>query len=215
MKMKESFQDTFNGLKVNANKDKGYGLYPMILKRIYDQLTNLQEYHSRITIVRIDLHFPLNHKTDNKLENQLISRFIKLCKSDLGSLSWGQHKRFIHGWVKEVGEVEKSHYHLFFGFQTLQRLLGKISGDGHTGMWKLFEDRWSELTGGTVHFVKNPHFLQRDDKQKFTDCFYHLSYLAKIRDKRFGTGETHRRFGFSKLTSKQVPPTVLEELMAA
>lgn len=215
MKMKESFQDTFNGLKVNANKDKDYGLYPVILKRIYDQLTNLQEYHSRITIVRIDLHFPLNHKTDNKLENQLISRFLKMCKSDLGSLGWGQHKRFIHGWVKEIGEVEKSHYHLFLGFQTLQRLLGKISSDGHTGMWKLFEDRWSELTGGTVHFVKNPHFLNRDDKQKFADCFYHLSYLAKIRDKHFGTGETHRRFGFSKLAPKQPQPIGLEEFMAA
>ena len=213
--MKESFQDTFNGLKVNASKEKGYGLYPVILKRIYDQLTILQGYHSRITIVRIDLHFPWNHKNDNKLENQLISHFIKVCKSDLGSLGWGQHRRFIHGWVKEVGEVEKSHYHLFFGFQTLQRLLGKISSDGHTGMWKLFEDRWNELTGGTVHFVKNPHFLQRDDKQRLADCFYHLSYLAKIRDKHFGTGETHRRFGFSKLTPKQMPPTVLEELMAA
>ena len=215
MKMKESFQDTFNGLKVNANRDKGYGLYPVILKRIYDQLTNLQEHHSRITIIRIDLHFPTNHKTNNKLENQLISRFIKVCKSDLGSLGWGRHKRFIHGWVKEAGEVEKSHYHLFFGMQTLQRLLGKISGDGHTGMWKLFEDHWNELTGGTVHFVKNPHFLQRDDKQKFADCFYHLSYLAKIRDKHFGTGETHRRFGFSKLKQKQMERTVLEELMVA
>lgn len=215
MKMKESFQNTFNGLNVNANKNKGYGLYPVILKRIYDQLNILQEHHSRITIVRLDLHFPLNHKTDNKLENQLISRFLKMCKSDLGSLGWGQHKRFIHGWVKEIGEVEKSHYHLFLGFQTLQRLLGKISSDGHTGMWKLFEDRWSELTGGTVHFVKNPHFLNRDDKQKFADCFYHLSYLAKIRDKHFGTGETHRRFGFSKLAPKQPQPIGLEEFMAA
>ncbi len=215
MKMKESFQNTFNGLNVNANKNKGYGLYPVILKRIYDQLNVLQEHHSRITIVRIDLHFPLNHKTDNKSEDQLISRFLKMCKSDLGSLGWGQRKRFIHGWVKEIGEVEKSHYHLFLGFQTLQRLLGKISSDGHTGMWKLFGDRWSELTGGTVHFVKNPHFLNRDDKQKFADCFYHLSYLAKIRDKHFGTGETHRRFGFSKLAPKQPEPIGLEEFMTA
>lgn len=213
--MKQSFQSTYNGFKVNADKDKGYGLYPVILKRIHDQLSILQEYHSRITIVRIDLHFPWGHKTNNKLENQLISRFIKLCKADLGSSSWGQHKRFIHGWVKEVGEVEKSHYHLFFGFQTLQRLLGKISGDGCTGMWKLFEDRWYELTGGTVHFVKNPHFLKRDEKQKFADCFYHLSYLAKIRDKHFGTGETYRRFGFSKLPPKNKEFTVLEKLMAA
>lgn len=215
MKMKKSFKGTYNGFKVNASKDKGYGLYPLILKRIYDQMSNLQEYHSRITIIRLDLHFPWNHTTNDKLENQMLSRFIKMCKADLGSHTWGQHKRFIHGWVKEVGEIQKSHYHLFFGFQTLQRLLGKISGDGHTGMWKLFEDRWSELTGGTVHFVKNPHFLERSDKQKFADCFFHLSYLAKNRDKHFGTGDTHRRFGFSRLPAKPKQTTVLEDLMVA
>ena len=82
-------------------------------------------------------------------------------------------------------------------------------------MWKLFESRWQELTGGTVHFTKNPHFLNRDDKQAFADCFYHLSYLAKIRDKHFGTGESYRRFGFSKLEPKSKELTVLEKLMAA
>jgi len=213
--MKKSFKSTYKGLNVNACKDKGYGVYRLILDRIHAQLTNIQQYHSRITVVRIDLHFPWDHKTNHKLENELVSRFIKTCKADLGSLAWGKHKRFIHGWVQEVGETQKSHYHLFLGFQTLQRLLGTISGNGHTGMWKLFEDRWRELTGGTVHFVKNPHFLERNDKQKFADCFYHLSYLAKIRDKHFGTGETHRRFGFSKLPPKLKPLTVLEELMAA
>lgn len=214
MKMKVSFNDTFKGMKVNANKDKGYGVYPVILDRMLEQITNLQEYHSRVTVVRLDLHFPEGHVNDNKLENSTLSRYIKKCKADLGSNSWGNHKRFVHGWVKEVGEFGKSHYHLFFAFQTLQRNLGLISGGGHTGVWKLLEDRWSELVGGTVHFSKQ-HRLTRDNPEAFADCFYHLSYLAKVRDKQFGTGEPHRRFGFSKLSAKGKESTVLEELMAA
>lgn len=216
MKMKESFNDTFKGFEVNANKAKGYGVYPVILDRMLNQMVNLQSYHSRMTVVRIDLHFPVDHVTNPKHDNMMLSQYIKKCKAGLGSSGWRNHKRVIHGWVKEIGKTANPHYHLFFGFQTLERNLGLISGDGHTGMWKLFESRWQELTGGTVHFVNNPHFLQRDDTQKFADCFYHLSYLAKIRDKQFGTGETHRRFGFSKLTPKpkQEQKTILEELMA-
>ena len=53
-------------MKVNANQSRGFGLYQVILERMLHQLVNLQDYHSRITIVRIDLHFPdgqaLNHK---------------------------------------------------------------------------------------------------------------------------------------------------------
>jgi hypothetical protein len=216
MKMKKSFNDTFKGMKVNANKGKGYGVYPVILDRILAQITNLQEYHSRVTVVRLDLHFPEGHVTNNKLENTILSRYIKRCKADLGSSTWGTHKRFVHGWVKEVGEFGKSHYHLFFAFQTLQLNLGLLSGDGHTGVWKLLEDRWSELAGGTVHFSKQ-HRLTRDNPEAFAKCFYHLSYLAKVRDKQFGTGDSHRRFGFSKLPpkAKDKEPTVLEELMAA
>lgn len=214
MKMKVSFNDTFKGIKVNANKDRGYGLYPVILDRMYNQISNLQDYHCRITVVRIDLHFPDSHVTNNKLENTMLSRYIKRCKADLGSNNWGNHKRFVHGWVKEIGESGKSHYHLFFGFQTLQLNLGLLSGDGHTGVWKLLEGRWNELTGGTVHFSMS-HRLTRGDHKAFAKCFYHLSYLAKIRDKQFGTGESHRRFGFSKLPAKGKKSTVLEELMVA
>ena len=212
--MKESFNDTYKQFKVNASKSKGYGVYPVILERIHNQMVALQSYHSRITVVRIDLHFPLDHETNHKHENTTLSRYIKKCKADLGSSDWSNHKRIIHGWVKEVGKSGNAHYHLFFGFQTLQRNLGLISGDGHTGMWKLFESRWQELTGGTVQLIK-PHFLNREDKQVFADCFYHLSYLAKIRDKHFGTGESYRRFGFSKLEPKSKELTVLEKLMAA
>lgn len=216
MKMKVSFNDTFKGMKVNANKGKGYGVYPVILERMLEQLTNLQEYHSRVTVVRLDLHFPEGHVTNNKLENTMLSRYIKRCKADLGSSTWGTHKRFVHGWVKEVGESGKSHYHLFFAFQTLQLNLGLLSGDGHTGVWKLLEDSWSELAGGTVHFSRQ-HRLTRGNPEALANCFYHLSYLAKVRDKHFGTGDPHRRFGFSKLPpkAKDKEPTILEDLMAA
>ncbi|MDR8385609.1 inovirus Gp2 family protein [Pseudomonas sp. JL2] len=214
MKLKKSFEVSYKGINVNVNEDRGYGLYPMILERIYDQITNLQSYYSRITVVRIDLHFPDGHVTDNKLENSWLSQYIKTCKADLGSSVWDSHKRLVHGWVKEVGSTGKSHYHLFFGFKTQHRKLGLISYDGHTGMWEMFERRWKQITGGSVHFSK-PHFLMRDNKKLFEECFYHLSYLAKIRDKHFGTGEPYRRFGSSRLPIKAKALSVLEELMVA
>lgn len=214
MRMKVSFNDVFKGIEINANKYKGCGVYPVILDRMYNQVVNLQGYHSRITVVRIDLHFPNSHTHNHKCENKIVSRYIKMFKADLGSSDWSKHKRIIHGWVKEIGKSDNPHYHLFFGFQTLHRNLGLISGDGHTGMWKLLERRWQELTGGSVQLIR-PHFLERDDRKAFQACFYHLSYLAKVRDKHFGTGESYRRFGFSKLQSKKKELTVLEELMAA
>lgn len=200
--MKKKCLDTFNGLKVNSNVVGELAVYPAILTRIYDQLLALQSYYSRITIVRIDLHFPDSHTPNHKLENQLISRYIRTIKIDLGSKVWGKHSRFIHGWVKETGKTAKSHYHLFVGMQSLQRVLGVISDVGHTGLWGLLNRRWYELTGGTVQFSKF-HVLNREDKQAFAACFYHLSYLAKTRDKHFNTGETHRRFSFSSLDAKQ------------
>lgn len=214
MMMNKTFKPTYKGMKVNCKSKYGQGLYSAILDRIYAQVLNLQSYYSRITIVRIDLHFPDSFDFGHKLENKFLSQYIKKVKIDLGSSIWNEHKRIVHGWVKEIGTSEKSHYHLFFGFQTLHRNLGAISGDGHTGMWKLFEHHWVRLTGGSVHLIK-PHFLKRDDKQIFEASFYHLSYLAKIRDKHFGTGESYRRFGFSKLLPKTKELTVLESLMVA
>lgn len=200
-------------MKVNANKNKGHGLYQVILDRILNQIVNLQSHYSRITIIRIDLHFPDTHIHNHKHENELLSQYIKKIKVDLSSNTWRNHKRIIHGWVKEVGTSNKSHYHLFFGVQALQRTLGAISKDGHTGIWKLLEDRWSELTGGSVHFSKS-HTLNRGDDKALADCFYHLSYLAKVRDKQFRTGEDYRRFHFSRLKQK-TELTALEKLMAA
>jgi len=207
MKMKECFRNKFNEMKVNANQSRGFGLYQVILERMLHQLVNLQDYHSRITIVRIDLHFPDGQALNHKHENKLLSRYIKKVKVDLGSTTWKNHKRIIHGWVKEIGASGKSHYHLFFGFQTLHLTLGAISGEGHTGMWKLLQDRWKEITGGTVHFTK-PHNLNRGDTKAFEDCFYHLSYLAKVRDKEFCTGEDYRRFHFSRLKPKAKSPVI-------
>lgn len=199
--MKPKTLERYNGLKVNGSEIFKLSLYPVIIDRIFDQMTTLQDYYSRITIVRIDLHFPDSHQLNHKLENKLISQYIKSIKADLGSKRWGRHKRFIHGWVKEIGVSRKPHYHLFIGFQALQRTLGVISGNGNTGLWDLLERRWKELTEGSVHFSKY-HRIERNNPQTFAACFYHLSYLAKTRDKQFNTGESYRRFSFSSLRSK-------------
>lgn len=207
MLMRKTFLGTYKGLRVNSSPTRELAVYPAILERIYNQVLSLQSYYSRITIIRVDLHFPENHNTDHKLENTLVSRYLKSLKVDLGSSRWKSHKRFIHGWVKENGKTHRSHYHLFLGIQSLQRVLGLISDAGHTGLWGLLESRWKTLSGGSVQFC-GYHVLEREDPSSLDDCFYHLSYLAKSRDKHFKTGETYRRFSFSSLPIKEKSLTI-------
>lgn len=101
--MKETYLDTYKGLKVNSSKPRKLATYKVILDRIHREMSALQSYHSRITMVRLDLHYPDGHAHDNKLENSIVSRYLRIIKADLGSKNWGRHKRFIHGWVKEIG----------------------------------------------------------------------------------------------------------------
>lgn len=200
--MKPAYIESYDGFKINSCKARNHGVYPALLRRILDQVRALQSHYARITIVRIDLHFPAEKSLDHKLENLSLSRYLRLIKMDLGSTSWKCHKKFIHGWVKENGKTGRSHFHLFIGIQSLQRVLGAISSKGNTGLWGLLEKRWKQLTGGSIQFC-GYHVLNRGDNCALSQCFYHLSYLAKTRDKHFNTGESYRRFSFSSLPIKR------------
>ncbi|MFS1290230.1 inovirus-type Gp2 protein [Pseudomonas piscis] len=206
MRMKTTYESKYIDLPVNANKFRNFGLHPLILDRINDQIKALQSYYSRITIYRFDLHLPSTQKNPSKLENELLSLLFKRCKADLGSKKWRSHKRFIHGWVRETGISSHPHYHVFIGLQSLQRCAGLVSENGLTGVWQIIEKHWKELSGGTVHCV-NARILNRNDSDAYEKCFFHLSYLAKDRDKDFGSGESHKRFGFSRLKCKEEFPT--------
>lgn len=202
MRMKKTSASHFKGLPINASAKPGNECYVQILSRIHDQLMSLLSYHSRVKVVRIDLRFPNNHEPCHRREGQLLSAYIKKVKQVLGSSAWGQVENVVHGAVKEIGNTGKTHFHLFFGFQAKHKVLGLINGNGHSGLWRVLDQAWKELSAGTTHIIPRVHTLQRGDFVKLGCCFYHLSYMAKARTKHFNTGENYKRYVSSRVKRK-------------
>jgi hypothetical protein len=196
-----SYSPDFRGLRVNASEHCKQGVYIEILKSIHDQLNALISYHSRISVIRFDLHFPDAQPVDAKLENSQVQHLLKMVKDNLRLARWGSHKRFVTGAVREIGKTGKPHYHIFIAFKSTYRRFGAFRSENHSGVWGLIQTRWKRLTGGSVYFC-SPRTVERRDDDAIADCFYHLSYLAKLRDKAFGTGEPHKRFFFTRLKPK-------------
>ena len=198
MRLTKSYKSTYKGIKIQASEPCKLGVYLEILDGFYDQLCTLLSKHSRITVVRVDLHLPEKDLYCAKLENQQLSSFIKTIKANLHLSRWGSHKHVAYGWVREVGKTGHGHYHLFIAFKATFRRLGAISSEGYTGIWDLLRSRWKQASGGSIS-VSNAHTVERNDFQSFEKCFHHLSYMSKVRDKHFGTGETFKRFSVSRL----------------
>ncbi len=201
--MKKTTDASYRGLPINASAQHGHECYVQILQTIHDQLNALLSYHSRITIVRLDLHLPNSLDIDHRNEGKLLSLYIKQIKRLLSSSNWNIRGKFIHGYVKEIGDNKKSHFHLYLGFQTLYKNLGHINTTGHTGVWKELNNTWIRLSGGTAHIVPKVHTIDRSNSKALEPCFYHLSYLAKTRTKHFNTGETYKRYCSSRLKPKK------------
>ncbi len=87
---------------------------------------------------------------------------------------------------------------------------GTISGDGYTGLWELLRSCSKRITGANLNFNTTVHILERGDGPAFEKCFYHLSYLAKLRDKEFRTGSGHKLYDFSRLKPKQLAGITLQ-----
>ncbi|VXC99181.1 inovirus-type Gp2 protein [Pseudomonas sp. 9Ag] len=208
MRMHITYKNSFKNLPVNASKALNLGLYTEILESIHSQLMAIMSMHSRVSVLRFDLHFPRKSYSDAKLENSVVSSFLKRVKDHLRSSKWGKHKHIVTGAVREVGTSKSGHYHVFIAFKAIYRRLGAFSGEGHSGLWGLLETSWKSASGGSIHFSL-PHLLNRGDHTAFARCFRHLSYLAKVRDKHFGTGEHHKRFFFTRLKIKKAEATAI------
>lgn len=196
-----TYDRAYRELPINTNKTREFGAFTEILEAIYNQLEALLSWHSRITVLVFDLHLPYSKISGHESGNQLVTLFLKKIKEDLASARWGGHTQIIHGWAREVGKGGRAHYHFYIGFKQLYRRVGAISESGCTGLWKLIQNRWSEVSGGFAR-PSNSHTVNRSNPHELERAFHHLSYIAKIRDKDFGTGETHKRYSRSRLKPK-------------
>ncbi|RPV10311.1 hypothetical protein IPC880_03820 [Pseudomonas aeruginosa] len=181
----------------------GWGCYVDILDGIYNQLVNLQSYDSRIQVIRFDIRLPNKKRYDVKEENRQLRSFFKGIKENLALKRWGSHKRVIHGWVREVGTTNHAHYHVFMSFRRFALHLGAFSRDGNTGLWDLIDRCSKRIPGANLRYSKVIHNLERGDTEAFEKCFYHLSYLAKLRDKELRAGTRHKLYDISRLKIKE------------
>lgn len=196
------FDQTFQGFNINTDRSLGYGVYTEILDGMYRQLKNIQTHHSRVEVVRFDIRLPPKKNYDAKEENRQIRAFFKNLKENMALKRWGSHKRVAHTWVREVGKSGHGHYHIFIAFKRFTKRLGTVSGEECTGVWELIRKCSERTIGARPRFCLKKHTLNREDIQAFDNCFYHLSYLAKIRDKEFGTGNGHKGYDFSRIAPK-------------
>lgn len=196
-----TYDGRYKNLPINTNRARGFGAYTKILEAIHSQIHALLSWHSRITILVFNLHIPYGKFSSEKSGNQLVTEFFKRLKEELSSSKWGKNKDVIHCWAREVGEEGRAHYHCYIGFKQLYRRVGSISGSDCTGLWGLIQSRWKEVSGGFARPSKS-HTVNRKEKKELDAAFHHLSYIAKIRDKDFGTGETHKRYSRSRLKAK-------------
>ncbi|BAR69248.1 TPA: YagK/YfjJ domain-containing protein [Pseudomonas aeruginosa] len=200
--MEITYKSTFKNQRINTNQAMGLGCYVAILDGIHRQLVNLQSYDSRIQVIRFEIRLPSKITYDVKEENRQLRAFFKSVKENLALKHWGAHRRVVHGWTREVGKTKHGHYHVFIAFKRLTVRFGTFSRERYTGLWELLRRCSKCITGANLRFCPVVHILERSDTTAFDNCFYHLSYIAKLRDKEFGSGNRHKLFDFSRLKPK-------------
>lgn len=200
--LQTTYEPTYNGFRIYTNRQKGQGAYVKILDGIHRQLINIQSHHSRIQVIRFEIRLPSKKIYNVKEENKEIRAFFKSVKENMALNRWGARKKVAHGWVREEGKTKHGHYHVFMAFERLTVTLGRFSGQGYSGLWELLRSLSKRITGASLRFCPVYHTLERGDINAYDKCFYHLSYLAKLKDKEFGTGSRYKGFDFSRIQHK-------------
>ncbi|MGO4309750.1 inovirus-type Gp2 protein [Pseudomonas sp. KB_15] len=197
-----TYSPTYQGLKINTGKFKNLGVYTIMLKPMLGQINALLTHHSRVQLLRFDLHLPVVDILPASSANLVVSNFFKQVKQDLASANWSRQKNVIQGWTREIGESNNAHYHCYIGVSSTVPI-GTFYDNTPTQIWKLIYSRWKDLSGGSVR-PSGHHVVNRFNHEQLSTAFYHLSYLCKVRSKDFGTGEPHKRYSNSRLKPKKV-----------
>lgn len=199
-----TYNPTYKGLAINTGKYKNLGVYTNMLEPMLNQIKALLTHHSRIQLLRFDLHLPVTKLMTASAGNLVVSNFFKQVKQDLASANWNHQKNVIHFWSREVGDSINGHYHCILGISSEVRL-GTFYSDTLTRAWKLIYNRWKELSDGAVSPSDTAHHVvNRNNHVELDKAFKHFSYICKVRSKDFGTGEHHKRYSSSRLKPKKV-----------
>lgn len=159
-------------LPIKTNEEKGYGCFVHMLDRIDRQLAAMLSYHSKVSMIRVDLHM-----NDYTPDNQLLSGFLhKLIKKLMRQCGL---KRVGYVWVRERENVIQQHYHLALLVDgSKMQLPHRVT--------ELVAELWEGMGQSHPHFPDNcAVMVRRGNAISYGDAFYRMSYLAKIRGKGY------------------------------
>ncbi len=158
---------------VNASES---GIYTAMAKRMIGQVDAMLSYHSKIHIVRFDLHQP-----DFTPDNRRITEFNNLLHSRLKA----RYKldRIGFAWVRELERAKQQHYHF------------ALILDGHKinhpqQVLELAAELW-RFMDGSLWIPKHCYYnVLRGDHTELQAAIWRISYFAKGRGKGYKPEQT-------------------------
>lgn len=194
----------FEGLSVNCGLSNQFFVREDILKAIYDRLFFMVDNYSRVMILRYDLRFPYKFRYKNGDES--LQRFINSFTTFIKRKNCDYH----YVWVKEQNASDNVHYHCVFlvdpGISSNSLRFDEKAKD----LWSIScSDEYYTAPLNLVHVAQrrldNNCYLKTTVISKYepyfedtlADCFYWLSYLAKVNSKIINPGRGNRGWGSS------------------
>ncbi|MGY5763293.1 inovirus Gp2 family protein [Vibrio cincinnatiensis] len=160
---------------------------------------SLAEYH-RVYVQRVDLRYPKYFFGYNSCT---ITKFIESLKSkienDLNRKGKIGKCKLRYVWAREQASSETPHYHVALIInKDVYFCLGNFSNDSGN-LSSMIKEAWASALGieyfqveSSVHFPKNSTYYIHKGKESYLEeykqCFYRLSYLAKIDTKVYSNG---------------------------
>lgn len=194
----------FEGMPVNCGLSNQFSVREDILKAMYYRLFFMIDNYSRVMILRYDLRFPSGFRYTNGDES--LQRFINSFVTFLKRKGLDYH----YVWVKEQNVSDNVHYHCVFlldaGILNSSLQFDEKAKD----LWSIAcSDEYYPAPLNLVHVAKR----RLDDHDYFettvlskyepyfedtlSECFYWLSYLAKVNTKIINPGRGNRGWGSS------------------
>jgi len=177
---------TFRGENWHVDTRKS-GIYPDMLRKMLNQLFIMLDHHSKVIVIRIDLHQPTNTDT-NKRMTQFMRRLKKWLLSKYGL------KRVGYIWAREQSKGKRQHYHWVL------ILDGHKINYPHNVVGKM-ADIWCRMGGGNYKPCNCFYNIKRGVREQLEKAIYRISYLAKVRSKGNRLPQT-KDYSTSRLVEK-------------
>ena len=150
--------------------------YVEMLAAIDDQMTAMLSHHSKVLMVRLDVHVH-----DRLADNNIMTDFIDRMRR-WASGKYKKNKRLGYVWCRELSSDKGLHYHLILllngnEVQSHYHVLEKAQ--------QIAEYHHHRGYRNVPHFGKEPMhmMIKRDDSASYERAFEWASYLAKTRTK--------------------------------